>query len=84
MPDTQDSRLVMFHCPVALCEEMDALCEYNMVDRTDFLLQAIHAMLNGIESRQKAVPAAESTTLPGSYPEEDEDDVLLAAEDSED
>ncbi len=78
MPEAQNSRLVMFHCPAALCDEMDALCEHNMVDRTDFLLQAIHALLNGLESQKQA------GTDPAAYPSEDEDDALLAAEDSED
>ncbi len=81
MPENQNSRLVMFHCPAALCDEMDALCEHNMVDRTDFLLQAIHALLDGLESQKQAASEAEGIA---AYPSEDEDDALLAAEDGED
>ncbi len=80
MSESQDSRLVMFHCPAALCDEMDALCEYNMVDRTDFLLQAIHSLLHALESQNKVQAATEAA----AYPMEDEDDALLAAEESED
>ena len=76
MSESQHSRLVMFHCPTALCDEMDALCEHNMVDRTDFLLQAIHNLLDALENQKEEDSA--------DYPAEDADDSLMAAEDGED
>ncbi len=79
MPDVKDTKLVMFHCPEDVRAEMDALCEHNMIDRTEFLLQAIYKMMDYLESQQEESEedAAEA------YPEPEEEP-LLAAEDSAD
>ncbi len=77
MPESKDTKLVMFHCPEDVRAEMDALCEHNMIDRTEFLLQAIYKMMDYLESKQDA--PEDSTDYPLM-----EEDVLLAAEESED
>ncbi len=77
MPEAKDTKLVMFHCPEDVRAEMDALCEHNMIDRTEFLLQAIYKMMDYLESRKDGLDAV------AAYPELEES-VLLAAEESED
>ncbi len=79
MPEAKDTKLVMFHCPEDIRAEMDALCEHNMIDRTEFLMQAIYKMMDYLESKQGEINA-EATT---AYPELEET-VLMAAEDSDD
>ncbi len=79
MPEAKDTKLVMFHCPENIRAEMDAICELNMIDRTEFLLQAIYKMMDYLES-QKSSMDAEAVT---AYPELEEE-VLMAAEDSAD
>ncbi len=74
MPEAKDTKLVMFHCPEDVRAEMDALCEHNMIDRTEFLLQAIYKMMDYLESRKGEQDDA--------YPELEED-VLFAAEGDE-
>ena len=75
MPEPKETKLVMFHCPEDVRAEMDALCEHNMIDRTEFLLQAIYKMMDYLEARQgdMAMP----------YPDLEEE-VLMAADDSDD
>ncbi len=81
MPEAKDTKLVMFHCPEDVRAEMDALCEHNMIDRTEFLLQAIYKMMDYLENKQGALNAQAAV----SYPEaEEEEEALLAAEDSDD
>ncbi len=77
MPEAKDTKLVMFHCPEDVRAEMDALCEHNMIDRTEFLLQAIYKMMDYLESQQG------SMDNDADYPELEEE-VLLAADDSDD
>ncbi len=77
MPESKETKLVMFHCPEDVRAEMDALCEHNMIDRTEFLLQAIYKMMDYLESQQEMQPAS----MP--YPELEEE-VLMAADDSDD
>ncbi len=79
MPEAKDTKLVMFHCPEDVRAEMDALCEHNMIDRTEFLLQAIYKMMDYLESQQGSQNAAAAAAYP-----ELEEEVLLAAEESED
>ncbi len=79
MPEAKDTKLVMFHCPEDVRAEMDALCEHNMIDRTEFLLQAIYKMMDYLESQQDSQNAAAAAAYP-----ELEEEVLLAAEESED
>ena len=79
MSEAKDTKLVMFHCPEDVRAEMDALCEHNMIDRTEFLLQAIYKMMDYLENRQDELGAA----VPSAYPELEEE-LLMAAEDSED
>ncbi len=76
MPEAKDTKLVMFHCPEDIRAEMDALCELNMIDRTEFLLQAIYKMMDYLESQQEEISAEEAAAYP-----ELEETVLLAAED---
>ncbi len=75
MPEAKDTKLVMFPCPEDLRAEMDALCERNMIDRTEFLLQAIYKMMDYLESQQED----EAATTAAAYPETEEE-VLFAAE----
>ncbi len=77
MPEAKDTKLVMFHCPEDIRAEMDALCEHNMIDRTEFLLQAIYKMMEYLEKQQDELRKATP------YPEQEES-VLMAAEDSDD
>ncbi len=79
MPEAKDTKLVMFHCPEDVRAEMDALCEHNMIDRTEFLLQAIYKMMDFLESKQDEQGTDAETTYP-----DQEEDVLFAAEDSSD
>ncbi len=79
MPEAKDTKLVMFHCPEDVRAEMDALCEHNMIDRTEFLLQAIYKMMDYLESIQET----DNTEYSSAYPEMEES-VLLAAEESDD
>ncbi len=79
MPEAKDTKLVMFHCPEDVRAEMDALCEHNMIDRTEFLLQAIYKMMDFLESKQDEQDTDAETTYP-----DQEEDVLFAAEDSSD
>ncbi len=76
MPESKDTKLVMFHCPEDVRAEMDALCEHNMIDRTEFLLQAIYKMMDYLESKQDA--PEDSTAYPLM-----EEEVLVAAEGEE-
>ncbi len=78
MPEAKDTKLVMFHCPEDVRAEMDALCEHNMIDRTEFLLQAIYKMMDYLESQQGDINAA----IAAAYPELEEE-VLFAAEGDE-
>ena len=78
MNEPKETKLVMFHCPEDVRAEMDALCEHNMIDRTEFLLQAIYKMMAYLEGQQSdKQPAA------APYPEAGEE-VLMAADSSED
>ncbi len=79
MPDLKDTKLVMFHCPEDVRAEMDALCELNMIDRTEFLTQAIYKLMDYIRSEQKNMQAE----LVEAYPELEEE-LLTAADDSQD
>ncbi len=79
MHEAKDTKLVMFHCPEDVRAEMDALCEHNMIDRTEFLLQAIYKMMDYLESQQVGFNAEAATAYP-----ELEEMVLFAAEDSDD
>ena len=77
MNEPKETKLVMFHCPEDVRAEMDALCEHNMIDRTEFLLQAIYKMMDYLESQQDKADA-------GAPYAEQEEDVLLAADSAED
>ncbi len=79
MPELKDTKLVMFHCPEDVRAEMDALCELNMIDRTEFLTQAIYKMMDYIRSEQQNMQAE----LVEAYPEIEEE-LLTAADDSQD
>ncbi len=78
MPEAKDTKLVMFHCPEDVRAEMDALCEHNMIDRTEFLLQAIYKMMDYLERRRGEFTAEAASAYP-----ELEETVLLAAEEDE-
>ncbi len=78
MPEAKDTKLVMFHCPEDVRAEMDALCEHNMIDRTEFLLQAIYKMMDYLERRRGEFTAEAAAAYP-----ELEETVLLAAEEDE-
>ncbi len=80
MPENNATKLVMFHCPEDVRAEMDALCEHNMIDRTEFLLQAIYKMMDYLEAQQEQQEAC--PPAPATYPEAEEE-VLIAAESSE-
>ncbi len=75
MPEAKDTKLVMFHCPEDVRAEMDALCEHNMIDRTEFLLQAIYKMMDYLEAQQQE----QNAIAAAAYPELEEE-VLMAAE----
>ncbi len=79
MPEAQETRLIIFHCPNDARTEMDTLCELNMIDRTEFLLQAIYKMMDYLESRRDALDDESLDT----YPDMDEK-LFMAAEDSAD
>ncbi len=79
MSDATDTKLVMFHCPEDVRAEMDALCEHNMIDRTEFLLQAIYKMMDYLGSQKDYQDALAEVAYPDL-----EEDVLLAAEESQD
>ncbi len=79
MPEAQETRLIIFHCPNDVRTEMDTLCELNMIDRTEFLLQAIYKMMDYLESRRDALDDESLDT----YPDMDEK-LFMAAEDSAD
>ncbi len=79
MSDSKDTKLVMFHCPEDIRAEMDALCEHNMIDRTEFLLQAIYKMMDYLENQQGEMDSEPSFAYPDL-----EESVLIAAEESED
>ena len=42
------TRTISFRCPEEILKEMDLLCDYNTVDRSCFIVQALQSMLAGL------------------------------------
>ncbi len=45
------TRTISFRCPDDLLDEMEILCEYNRMDRSGFIVQALQSMLNGLSAK---------------------------------
>ncbi len=56
---TMKTRTISFRCPDDLLQEMEILCQYNRVDRSGFIVQALQSMLNGLAQQGVLKPQPE-------------------------
>ena len=74
----ETSRFILVACPALLLEEVRTLCEFNLMDQTQFTLAAVRNLLDYMETQHKAfmrdtrtppTPSEEleSPTLPETY-----------------
>jgi metal-responsive CopG/Arc/MetJ family transcriptional regulator len=62
------TKTISFRCPEEILDEMDALCNFNRVDRSTFIVQALHKLLTGLETQGVSLPQA---PLPADSEQED-------------
>ena len=60
-----DTKTISFRCPEEILDEMDALCNLNRVDRSTFIVQALHKLLLGLEAQGVDLPKAPLPTTTG-------------------
>lgn len=79
------TQFLLMHCPEAVAEELNELSRQNYLTRTEFLIIALRTMADYLE--ETGAHALDNwqhglITIPGDFDpsEEDDEDVLLAAE----
>lgn len=81
------SKSVVVKFPKSLLKEMDCLCDFNLVDRSEFIISAATLLLDYLDRRIGTSTDEEDWTEthpPRIDYEFEEDDVLEAAESGED
>lgn len=83
------TQFLLMHCPVAVVEELNKLSRQNYLTRTEFLIIALRTMAEYLEESGSQVREGlqhRLITVPGDFDDSEEDDenVLLAAEEEPD
>ena len=64
-----NTRTISFRCPEEILKEMDLLCDYNTVDRSCFIVQALQSMFAGLA--QQGIGTPREPLPPSELKEED-------------
>ncbi len=87
--DEKETRLVVLSCPVHVAEEVRILSEFNSVDKTEFVVTAVELFMDYLYRQYPELaelpPAPLRTRIKrrAVYSAEDDEPVLMAAEDEE-
>ncbi len=63
------TRTISFRCPEEVLKEMEVLCDYNKVDRSCFIVQALQSMFAGLA--EQGIGSAKGP-LPSVEPEKED------------
>ena len=64
-----NTKTIAFRCPEEILDEMDALCNFNRVDRSTFIVQALHKLLLGLETQGMNLPQSPEADTAGQEDE---------------
>lgn len=87
--DETETRLVVLTCPAHVAEEVRMLSEFNAVDKTEFVVTAVELFMDYLRRQYPELaelppaPLRTRTKHRAVYSAEDDEPVLIAAEDED-